>query len=225
MGERDAMVLGQTIGGTFVCDGGLTITEALARLRGNDIAGSVYVAIAHQTAVTEGELDFETGEYQFKMTSFGMGDTMAMAARISELEAHIDKGQSSHCRHTGYGGHQPFHGGHGHGFDGHDEADETECRLSPEETEINRLLTEYAALQIDVDRRVAEAVAAEQAAVVSWIDKRLQSVRDGIIKRLANGYGPSLPWMRGEEKALMGTRSAVTAGKHAAAASAPTTPS
>lgn len=141
-------------------------------------------------------------------------NTTATAARISKLGAYIDESRPPHCHHTGYGGHQPWHGGHGYGFDGHDEADETECRLSPEEMEINKLRTEYAALQIDVDRRVAEAVAAEQAAVVSWIDKRLQPLWADIIERRANRNSRSLAWMGGEEKALMAIRTAVEEGTH-----------
>ena len=90
MSEQTAMVMGETVDGAFIVEGGLTIAEALAILRGDtglELAGSVYVAIARRSEVVEGDLSFATGEYRFELTSPGV-DGADNAALLAVIEAH-----------------------------------------------------------------------------------------------------------------------------------------
>ena len=90
------------------------------------------------------------------------------AARIAELEEHIDKGRRPHCHHVGFGEHAPFHGTHtiGHGLPG------DEARLSPEETEIARLEKENTILAA----RIAELEAPGECASIHKLQAKLSEV-------------------------------------------------
>ena len=90
------------------------------------------------------------------------------AARIAELEAHIDKGRRPHCHHIGFGEHAPFHGAHtiGHGLP------DDEARLSPEETEIERLEKENTILAA----RIAELEAPGECASIHKLQAKLSEM-------------------------------------------------